>query len=148
MKYILNIIHAIFLVLLLYWSSLIYQGLRIAAGRTFNPTSEVLFAGIFPIVIGIYTALPNLVAKTRRQGSWRFDESKIPILVVCLLLTLIQSLYMLTPIGRYAATSLLWAANFPQGCAIAGAVFGYLLLAAFRKVDIYDVPFNHANNGK
>ena len=71
------IIYVVVLVLLLYFGSQIYQHLRVLAGRTFQPFPEVAFLSFFPIFIGLYLALPNLLSKAKEQGSWTINWIKL-----------------------------------------------------------------------
>jgi hypothetical protein len=105
------------------------------AQTTYHPIPMVVFYSIFPIVIGIYLALPNFFSKVRRQGTWKIDWSKLAILgTVSLLLALTPILYYLSPIGQYALWLIQWIIEFSQGYTIAGVVFGYLLLSVPQKI--------------
>lgn len=134
-KYVGYIIHAALFVFLLYLGSHLNQNLRIATGRTFRPIPMLVFYSIFPIVIGIYLALPNMIIKVLRPGLWKIEGAKFAILgTVSLFLALTPILYFLTPIGQRVPWLIVWLNNFNQGYTIAGAVFGYLLLSVPEKI--------------
>jgi hypothetical protein len=71
------IFYAIFYIILLYSGSQIYQYLRVLADRTFHPETLVAFLDIFPIIIGMFLALPDFISKAREQGSWTIDWAKL-----------------------------------------------------------------------
>lgn len=135
-KFISNIIYAALLVFLLYGGSQYYQVLRITAGRTFHPIPVVVFSSIFPIIIGIYLAIPSFFSKVRRQGMWEVDWSKLTILgTVSLLLAITPILYFLSPIGQNVPWLVVWLIDFSQGYTIAGVVFGYMILSVPKKIN-------------
>lgn len=135
-KNVINILHAVLLVFLIYWGSRFFQDLRITAGRTYHPIPVVVFSSLFPIIIGIYLALPNFFSKIKRQGDWKIDWSKHAFLgTVSLLLALTPILYFLSPIGQCAPWLVVWLIDFSQGYTIAGVVFGFLLLSVPQKIE-------------
>ena len=134
-KYVGYLIHAALFVFLLHWGSYLNQSLRVAAGRTFNPTPVLVFYIVFPIAIGIYLALPNFIINIRRPGLWKFEWAKFAILgTVSLFLALTPILSFLTPIGQRMPWLTAWLFNFNQGYTIAGTLFGYLLLSVPEKI--------------
>lgn len=124
------ILYAVFLVLLLYFGSQIYQYLRVLTGRTYNPIPMATFVSIYPIIMGLYLAIPNFVLKVKGQGSWTIDWIKlVTIGAVSLLLALAPILYFLTPMGQQAPQLMAWLNNFNQAVTISGVIFGYLVLS-------------------
>ena len=94
----------------------------------------MVFSSIFPIIIGMFLALPNLISKAREQGSWTIDWVKlITIGIVSLFLAMAQ-IMCFSPIGHYAPKLYLWLSRFnSQAVTISGVVFGYLVFSIPQK---------------
>lgn len=129
-----NILYAIFFVLLLYFGAQLNQYLRVLVGRTFKPIPLTIFLSIYPILVGIYLALPKFISKAKEQGSWTIDWIKlICIGSVTLLFALAPIIYFLPLIGQHALKLVSRIIQFNQTGTISGVVFGYLVLAIPQK---------------
>lgn len=133
-KLVYNILYVFFFILLLYFGSQLNQYLRVLVGRTFKPMPLAVFLSIYPILVGVYLALPKFIAKAKEQGSWSIDWIKlICIGTVCLFFALAPIIYFLPLIGQHAVILLSQIIQFNQTSTISGVVFGYLVLAIPQK---------------
>lgn len=129
-----NILYVFFFVLLLYFGSQIDQYLRVLVGRTYKPVPLAVFLSIFPILVGIYLALPKFISKAKEQGSWTIDWIKlICIGAVSLFFVLAPILYFIPLIGQHAPKLVSRIIQFNQTGTISGVVFGYLVLSIPQK---------------
>lgn len=129
------LLYVVVLTLLLYLGSQLYEYLHILKSRTFEPIPLMVFYSLFPIVVGIYLALPEFISRVRKQGRWKVNWIKFfTIGTVSLFFALTPVLYYVTPIGKQAPQLILWLAGFEQGFTISGLVFGYLILTVPEKL--------------
>jgi len=127
-------LYVVLLVLLLYLGSQLFQYLRILAGRTFHALPIMVFNGFFPIVMGLYLALPEFATKARRQGRWTIDWSKL-VTVGIVSLFFASPLPQVLYFGSHAPQLVLWLIEFNQGSTIAGVIFGYIVVSVPQKIN-------------
>jgi hypothetical protein len=128
------ILYAGLLILLLYGGSQLFQYLRVLAGRTFRYGALLSFISVFSILLGMYLALPEFMAKVKTEGKWSVNWSRVIIVGgISLLLTAAPILGSITPIGQYAPQLLMWLVTYSHGPALAGMVCGYTILASLQK---------------
>ena len=124
------------LLLLIRYGGYYQEEMRILAGRMFNPLPSTLYSVIYPVIVGLYLALPDFINLLRRAG--KLHVNWIRILIIGIPTLLINSsviLYYFTPLGMNPVIQ--WIVS-PHGYnmvgrALIGAVFGYTLLNSFSK---------------
>ncbi|MFB4166897.1 hypothetical protein [Virgibacillus sp. JSM 102003] len=102
------------------------------ASMTFELMPVLLFASIYPIVIGMFLRLPKLIMEMKEKKQWTFDWIKIVAIGI-------PTIYIaLLPILSTTGLNLLFAKELiPMGTTtlitVAGIVFGYVLLDSLKK---------------
>jgi len=100
---------------------------------TYNIKPYIIFATIFPIMIGMLLRLPKLFIEIKERKHWTFDWIKvIPIGVPALYIAILPVL-LFTPLGMHLffAKELI----FVESSIItttAGIVFGYVLISSIK----------------
>lgn len=108
--------------------------LRDDAKATFEIMPVLLFATIFPIVIGILLRLPKLIMEIKKEKNWTFDWIKIVAIgVPALYVTFIPILVHLSfGVNFPFANNIVFLSN-ASITTTAGIVFGYVLLDSLKK---------------
>jgi hypothetical protein len=100
---------------------------------SFDKTNIWLFFSMAPVMLGFLLALPRLIKTFKKEGYWQVDwilllSAGLPSLLVaitpimCLVQSVLYSKYALFTFGLH-----------PNLITLSGIIFGYVLLAAFKK---------------
>lgn len=89
----------------------------------------VLFAAIFPIIIGLLLRLPKLIFELKENKQWSFDWGKFIAIALPCVFIILMSLLPFIPlgIGTIKIPSIIML-NAPTLQMIAGIVLGYTIL--------------------
>ncbi|MGJ9459846.1 hypothetical protein [Oceanobacillus sp. CF4.6] len=104
------------------------------ASINFELMPVVLFATIFPIVIGLFLRLPRLIIEIKENKQWTFDWVKFIAIALPSLYIISMSILPYSPLG--AGSIKIPEINMigsPTIQIIAGVVFGYTLLDSLKK---------------
>ncbi len=101
-------------------------------GTTYDPTYYWTFLSIYPILVGVLLALPQLVKLFGQEGSWKVDW--IPLLVVGFpsLLVAITPILCLAEFAQWKITALIFMYT-PNLTFVAGILFGFVLVSSFGR---------------
>ncbi|MGP4108844.1 hypothetical protein [Virgibacillus sp. L01] len=91
----------------------------------------LLFATIYPIVIGLFLRLPKLIIEIKEKKQWTFDWVKVVAIGIPALY--IASLPILSTTGINFVFSIDLMLMGTKLITIAGIVFGYVLLDSLKK---------------
>jgi len=99
----------------------------------YNSYPLMIFQSFFPVVMGSLLALPGVLNKTRKPGSWKLDWVMLAAIGAPTLYTAIIPVLFFSPISKFLPikTQLLTQSWTPQ--IICGVVAGYVLLSCFDK---------------
>jgi hypothetical protein len=104
------------------------------AKKTFEIKSSLIFAVMFPLVLGILFSVPNFYRTLRKHGTWKIDWIKLCIYgIPTLYVTLIPLLMVLGLNTNRLPFAMLLFTSGQISLTISGLIFGYLLLGVFEK---------------
>lgn len=111
----------------------ISKDLQHYTASTYHVFPKLLFEVIFPIIVGVLLAVPHLAVLSRKPGCWSYDWIKfcavgLPTLFVTVLILL---MYLIPGLNLFRLAVVLLNSAIMQP--LSGIVFGYILLASFRK---------------
>jgi hypothetical protein len=94
----------------------------------------VLFATVFPIVIGLLLRLPRLIIEIKENRKWTFDWIKLIAVGLPTLTILSMSIIPFSSLGEsFIKIPEIIMVGSPTIQIIAGVVFGYILLDSLKK---------------
>ncbi|MCM3618251.1 hypothetical protein M3936_11745 [Sutcliffiella horikoshii] len=97
----------------------------------FNILPPVIFATIFPVLIGILLRLPKLIKEIKQGKAWSVNWIKLLAVGLPTLYVTFVPLLSLTSLFRYLPFAMdIVHLDFST---IAGVIFGYVLLDSFRE---------------
>ncbi|WP_243840690.1 hypothetical protein [Paenisporosarcina antarctica] len=104
------------------------------ASQTYEMLPVLIFATIFPIVIGFILRLPKLIMEIKDKKEWTFNWIKVIAIGMPTLYILLLPILSYTSFGMdlLFAKELLLIGNTTL-ITIAGIVFGYVLLDSIKK---------------
>ncbi|WP_169792883.1 hypothetical protein [Lentibacillus amyloliquefaciens] len=119
---------------------IIYLGMRYQirleeeAKKNFELLPVVLFATLFPIVIGLFLRVPKLIIEMKQDKQWGFDWVKFIAIALPSLYIITFSILSYTPLGK----NFTWLPDIiifssPTIQVIAGVVLGYTFLDSLMK---------------
>lgn len=140
-RLIVNFLYIITTMYFLFKSTEWERHLKLLAGRTYNPYPHLIFLGIFPIIMGIFLAIPVFIKKTKEQGNWYFDWIKFIAVGIPTLYVAISPALYFSPIGKYLPHigSIMFSYSSTP-LIVCGIIFGYILLSSFDKRNANDMP--------
>jgi len=99
---------------------------------TFEYWPYVWYNTLYPILIGIFLALPSFVRTFRSYGPWKFDWILFVTVGIPTLLGTLSVCILFSPVGPYFSVFSFFVTvqNLQMVCGIA---FGYFLLYCFQK---------------
>lgn len=105
----------------------------------FNPKPFHIYSIVFPVILGLYIALPEFTANSQKQGRWEINWLRLIIVGLPTLYFLINPyLYYYSPLGSVISK----LRNFCPFTAVilnktthslGGVLFGYTVLSSIRK---------------
>ncbi|WP_245804788.1 hypothetical protein [Halobacillus hunanensis] len=94
----------------------------------------IMFAAIFPIVIGLFLRLPKLIIEIKENKQWTFDWVRFIAIALPSLYIITMSILPYSPLGQGSISiPEIILIGSPTVTTIAGIVFGYVLLDSFKK---------------
>ena len=104
------------------------------ASETFNILPVYLFAGLFPVFLGMLLRLPKLIWEIKEKKAWTFDWIKVVAVALPALYIALLPALLATPFGVHLPLSgmQVWLAN-AIFMTTAGIVAGYVLLDSVKK---------------
>jgi ABC-type sulfate transport system permease component len=135
------LVYALFIGIVVYLGVKYGQYLKVQAGRTFNPHSLYAFIAFYPIVIGMFLAVPGLVSRMQQEGKWIIDWQ---ILLPIGLPTLVFNVNLL--MNNLFLFRFEWYQSIVTDARvydISGIVCGYVLLTSLTRVTLTkekDIP--------
>lgn len=113
---------------IIYWGMKYQSQLEETAKREFELFPVILFAAIFPIVIGLLLRLPKLIIEIKENKEWTFDWVRFVAIALPSLFIITMSIFPYL----YPITEIILIGG-PTITTIAGIVFGYVLLDSVKK---------------
>jgi len=130
-------LYTVFIGLLLYLGGKIQSQLKYMTTQTFNPFDHILFTCIFPVIIGIFLALPGFINEFKNTGKWKFDWIKFLAIGIPALYASFFPLLYYSSLGPYIPKFLNIVQFYMDSTTtvqtVGGIVFGYLILGCFHK---------------
>lgn len=104
------------------------------AHKNYEVMPVVLFATIFPIVVGFLLRLPKLILEIRQNKQWTFDWSKFIAVALPSIYIVSMSILPYSPLGEGSIKipEIIMFGN-PTIQIIAGIVLGYIFLDSLKK---------------
>ena len=99
----------------------------------FHITNLWLFFSIAPVFLGLLLALPHLIKTFMKKGSWKVDWILLLSAGLPSLLIAITPILCLVPSVLYSKYGFFIFGSHPNLITLSGIIFGYVLLAAFKK---------------
>lgn len=132
-----NLLYVSGLFFLIYFGDYYQEEMRVLTGRTFNPFPSTLFSVIYPVIIGLYLALPEFIHVLRRTGKMMVNWVRIIIIgIPTLLIDISVMLYFFTPLGQVSIVRWIVSDGYSLlGRALIGVVFGYTILISIGKTE-------------
>ncbi|KUO66751.1 MAG: hypothetical protein APF84_14670 [Gracilibacter sp. BRH_c7a] len=124
------------LLLLIRYGGYYQEEMRILEGKTFKILPYTFYSFIYPVIVGLYLALPEFINRLRRVGKLHVNWIKISIIgIPTLLINSSLILYYFTPLDMNPVIK--WIVS-PHGYdmigrSLLGAVFGYTILGSISK---------------
>ncbi|SFL57530.1 hypothetical protein SAMN04487943_102285 [Gracilibacillus orientalis] len=104
------------------------------ASLTYELTPVLLFASVFPIVIGVLLRLPKWLIEINENKSWTFDWMKLVVIgLPALYIALLPVLSANIPMAYLLFAEEIMFMNYTILITTAGIVFGYVLLDSLKK---------------
>ncbi|UOQ92149.1 hypothetical protein MUO14_16855 [Halobacillus shinanisalinarum] len=94
----------------------------------------IIFAAIFPVVIGLFLRLPKLIIEIKENKQWTFDWVRFIAIALPSLYIITMSILPYSSLGEGSISiPEVILIGSPTVTTIAGIVFGYVLLDSFKK---------------
>ncbi|WP_261304352.1 hypothetical protein [Paenibacillus andongensis] len=104
------------------------------AQQTYKISSTLIFAVMFPLILGILFSVPSFYRNFRKHGTWKIDWVKLCIIGIPTLYIVFIPLLMVLGLNTIKLPFAMFLFNSGQiSFTISGLVFGYLLLGVFEK---------------
>jgi|SRR5699024_3730819 len=113
---------------IIYWGMKYQSQLEETAKREFELFPVIIFAAIFPVVIGLLLRFPKLIIEIRENKQWTFDWVRFVAIALPSLFIITMSILPYS----YPITEIILIGG-PTITTIAGIVFGYVLLDSVKK---------------
>ena len=125
------------LFLLIYFGDYYQEEMRVLTGRTFNPLPSTLFSVVYPVIVGLYLALPEFIRVLRRTGKIMVDWVRVIIIgIPTLFIDISVVLYFFTAVGQGSIVRWIVSDGYSLlGRALIGVVFGYTMLMSISKAE-------------
>lgn len=68
-----NLLYVILLGFVIYWGAKYGQMIKMNTSKTYNLLPSILFNAIFPVIVGIFIAIPEFISRFRNAGSWKLN---------------------------------------------------------------------------
>ena len=136
------LLYILLLGITVYWGEKLGQYLRIQAGRTFEPHPLYAFIAFYPIIIGVFLAVPGLIFRIQQEGPWIIDWQ---MLLPLGLPTLIFNTNIL--LNNLLLYKFEWYKSIAMNTRIydiSGLICGYVLLTSLTRSKLTkgkDIPF-------
>ena len=101
------------------------------AQMNYNFWPQVIFAALFPILIGILLRLPKLIKEIQQEKAWSVNWMKLLAVGLPTLYVVLVPVLSLTVLFRYMPFAL--AIVHLDFSTLAGVVFGYVLLDSLKE---------------
>lgn len=101
--------------------------------NTYKPIPRQIFIIFFTIFLGLLLAMPQLIGKLKKQGSWSVDWIKLIAAGIPALYLNIQIIGYFSSLGNFFALGVVVFSANPATHYISGIVLGYLLFASLDK---------------
>lgn len=129
------LLYVVILIALLYWGSVYLDRIKTLVALNYNPEFHFTATSILLIFIGMYIALPGLIKRISRPGTWTIDWVRLIITGLPTLYVAFWPLIYFVPPFQFLHLEftriLTMYSLLPQ--TVCGIVFGYTLLSSINK---------------
>lgn len=116
------------------WGMKYQSRLEEIAKMEFEQLPIIMFAAIFPIVIGLLLRLPKLIIEIKENKQWTFDWIRFIAIAIPSLYIITMSILPFSPLSKgYMPIPEIILIGGPTVTTVAGIVFGYVLLDSLKK---------------
>jgi len=125
-------------VVLLYFEGKAQIYLRQLSDHSYNVMYNLAGMTFLPVIFGLILAIPQLVRRTKKTGSWKYDWVKfIFIGLPAITVAMFPIHYFFTPLGHILPMWFMTVFNASphQFCFAGGTVFGYILIHSLEKTE-------------
>lgn len=132
-RFVAYFLYSLFVCYVLYRGILYDRVLMEMVSITYKPIPRQIFIIFFTIFLGLLFAVPQIIEKLKKQGSWRIDWIKLIAVGIPALYLNIQIVGYFSSLGKLFALGVLVFGSNPATQYISGIILGYMLLASLDK---------------